>query len=346
MAFGVYAATQSSGSEKKSDVNWEELNQYVVDTCQLQERENLIGYVSSIVDLGIQSFEDAEYVSDVAIEDEEDYVEKNPTHYFKDGIDPEKKTPYRLKCVPQKDQQAVGISIDFPDIIVDKGQFFGESNPQPLRLWMGNQFYLPSAGVMIIGRPTSLRVTNLDKTRKTKKWSFAQNHIFYKMAVAAKLIKNGECFLPNDIDKLLGESFQFAAQVYFKENKGKSYYTEYVKFVGALGRGQSAPELLTSPFIIEFNGKNKPEHLKEIRSHVVNTMKMAKNWEGSPIQTQLDLIHNRSDKEGIEVGDDQYVIAAKVESNKQEQKEEKKPAKVTKKPAVSPEDELDDDLPF
>lgn len=339
MAFNVYGSTQSSGSEKKSDVDWQALNQFVVDTAQLQERETLVGYVSSIVDLGIQSFDDAEYVSDIDPEDEEDYIDDNPTHYFKDGIDPEKKTPCRLKCVPQKDQQAVAISIDFPDIIIDKGQFFGESNPKPLRLWMGNQFYLPSAGKMVVGRPTSLKVTNLDKTRKTKKWSFAQNHIFYKMAVAAKLIKAGECFLPNDIDKLLGESFQFAAQVYFKESKDKQYYTEYVNFVGALGRGQKVPELVTEPFTIEFNGKNKVEHLKEIRSHVLNTMQMAKNWEGSAIQKQLEGIKNAS-------GSDNEAEDEPVPSQ-----EEKKSAKAVsakaKKPPVEPEDEFDEEsLPF
>lgn len=336
MAFQVYGSTQSSGSDKKSDVNWEELNSYVIETAGLQERETLVGYVSSIVDLGIQSFDDAEYVSDVDPDDEEDYMEKNPTHYFKDGVDPEKKVPCRLKCVPQKDQQAVAISIDFPDIIIDKGQFFGESNPKPLRLWMGNQFYLPSAGKMIVGRPTSLKVTNLDKTRKTKKWSFAQNHIFYKMAVAAKLIKAGECFLPNDIDKLLGESFQFAAQVYFKESKGKEYYTEYVNFVGALGRGQKVPELVTEPFLIEFNGKNKVEHLKEIRSHVLNTMQMAKNWEGSPIQSQLEALYNSSGSDDSS------------QDNTPPQKEEKKPVKAAKKAPepVQTDDELDENIPF
>lgn len=338
MAFQVYGSTQSSGSDKKSDVNWEELNSYVIETAGLQERETLVGYVSSIVDLGIQSFDDAEYVSDVDPEDEEDYMEKNPTHYFKDGIDPEKKVPCRLKCVPQKDQQAVAISIDFPDIIIDKGQFFGESNPKPLRLWMGNQFYLPSAGKMVVGRPTSLKVTNLDKTRKTKKWSFAQNHIFYKMAVAAKLIKAGECFLPNDIDKLLGESFQFAAQVYFKESKGKQYYTEYVNFVGALGRGQKAPELVTEPFLIEFNGKNKPEHLKEIRSHVLNTMQMAKNFEGSAIQKQLEGISKSREEVSDNADDDTPQEPPK--------KEEKKPAKQSKKVQEPDLEEDQEDLPF
>lgn len=338
MAFQTYAVTNSSASEKKSDVNWDEVNQYTVDTAQLQEKETLVGYVSGIVDLGIQSQEDAQYVSDVEPEDEEDYINENPGCYFIDGTDPQTKKPARMKCVPQRDQQAVALCVDFPDIIIDKGQFFGESNPKPLRLWMGGQFYTKNNG-MILGKSTALKVTNLDKTRKTKKWSFAKNHLFYKMAIAAKLIKDDQVFLPNDIDKLLGQAFQFSAKVFFKQGKdGKNYYNEHINFVGALGRGQTAPELVTEPILIQFNEKNKPEHLKELRSHVINTMKMAKNWEGSMIQKQLEGIKNASQ------GDNE------AEDEPAPSQEEKKPskAKETPKKAAKPpvDDDLDDMLPF
>ena len=335
MAFNFYGSNTAQSSEKKSNVNWEDLNKYIVETANLEERETLVGYVSAIVDLGIQAQEDDEYVSDVALEDEEDFKDDNPGYYFKDGIDPSTKQPARMKCRPAKDQQSIAIAIDFPDIIVDKGQFFGESNPKPLRLWMGNQFFLQNHG-MVVGRPTALKWANLDKTRKTKKLSFAQNHICYKMAVASKLSKTGECFTPPEVDKLLGEAFQFAAQVFFKEGKGgSSYYTEYVNFVGALGRGQAKPELITEPVLIGFNDKNKPEHLKEIRSHVINTMKMAKNWEGSPIQKQLEALYNASGSDETE------------EEVPEPKKEEKKPTKATKKVVEpSPEDDDSDLLPF
>ena len=142
MAFNAYGSTQSSGSDKKSDIDWDAMNQYIVDTAQLKKKETLVGYISAIVDLGIQAQEDDEYVSDIALKDEEDFKDANPGYYFKDGIDPSTKQPVRMKCRPAKDQQSIAIAIDFPDIIVDKGQFFGESNPKPLRLWMGNQFFL------------------------------------------------------------------------------------------------------------------------------------------------------------------------------------------------------------
>lgn len=338
MAFKTYAVNSSASAEKKSDVNWADLNNYIVETCGLQERETLVGYVSSIVDLGIQKLADAEYVSDIEEDSEEDYIEEHPGVYFKDGFDPETRKPARLKCVPQRDQQAVALSIDFPDIMLDKGQFFGESNSKPLRIWLGGQFYTQANG-MILGRPTPLRITNLDKTKKTKKWSFAKNHLFYKMAVASKQIKVDECFLPQDIDKLLGQAFQFEVQVYFKKgNDGKEYFSEYIKFVGGLGRGQKAPEIVTEPFIIQFDEKNNIEHLKEVRSHIINTMKMAKNWEGSAIQKQLEGISKAREGVSDNADDDTPQEPPK--------KEEKKPAKQSKKIPEPDLEEDQEDLPF
>lgn len=338
MAFETYGVNSSTKSEKKSDVDWNKLNEFVVETCNLQERETLVGYVSAIVDLGTQKLPDAEYVSDVDPDDEADFMDDNPGVYFKDGFDPDTRKPARMKCVPQKDQQCISLAVDFPDIIVDKGQFFGESNPKPLRLWMGGTFYSQANG-MVVARPTPLKVVNLDKERKTKKWSFSPLHLCYKMAVAAKLIKAGECFLPSQIDELLGKAFQFEAQVFFKEGKDKKkYYTEYIKFVGGLGRGQSEPELVTEPVLIQFNAKNKPEHLKEIRSHVVNTMKMATNFEGSPIQSQLEALYNNSESD------------ESTEDDTPPAKQEKKPSKVKETPKKVEEpvdDEFDpDSLPF
>lgn len=334
MAFNTYGVTTSAKSEKKSDVDWNALNQYVVETCKLEQKETLAGYVSMLVDLGIQKQPDNEYVS--TVDAEEDYLDDNPTHYFKDGIDPKTKKPARMLCKPAKDQQSVIMAVDFPDIMVDKGQFFGESNPKPLRLWMGGQFYTKTNG-MILGRTMALRETNIAGDGEQPKWSFAKNNIFYKMALASKLIKDGDVFKPARIDELLGKAFQFSVQVYFRKGKdGKDYFTENINFVGALGRGQAEPEIVTEPIMIGFNDKNKPEHLKEIRSHVVNTMKMAKNWEGSPIQSQLEALYNSS-------GNDDS-----TQEDTPPQKEEKKPVKAAKKaPEPSPEDEFDEEsLPF
>ena len=284
--FEVYGASQNAGKSEKSSVNYDELNSYVVEAAGLQERETLVGYISMIVDLGTQNQPDAEvtFVGDESAEKEE--FAKNPNTYFKDGFDPVTRKPVRLKCWQQKPVQCVAVAIDFSDILIDKGKFFGNSDPKPLRLWLGGQFYNQSLGKMVVARPTPLKVN-----KKLGDWSFDQKHLFYKMAVADKMIKPGEVFAPKDIDKLLGKAFQFTAQVFFKPGKdGKSYYTEYINFVGALGRGQASPEVKTTPLIIQMNKQSSEQAVKEVRAHVLNTCRLASNWEGSALQKQVDSI--------------------------------------------------------
>lgn len=292
MGFDVYGANQNEGKKSVNTVDFDELNKYVVETAGLQNREVLVGYVSCIVDLGTQEQPDSENVFTGTPEEEKETIAKFPATYFKDGKDAQTGKPVRLKCWPNKPIQSVAVAVDFPDVIIDKGKFFGESKPLPLRLWLGGQFYTEGMG-MVIGRPTPLKVNKSIGT-----WSFDKKHLFHKMAVASKLIQPDQAFLPKDIDQLLGKAFQFEAQVFFKEGKNdKKYYTEYVKFVSGLGRGQQSPEPLTKPLMIQFNKINEEQDVRDLRAHVVNTIKRAENYQGSMIQKQIDAIRGNSNKE-------------------------------------------------
>lgn len=328
MSFDAYSANENESKSTGNTVDFNELNKYVVETAQLENREVLVGYVSSIVDLGTQEQQDAEVEFKGNAEDEEKEIAEKPQTYFKDGKDSQTGKPVRLKCWPQKPVQCVAVAVDFSDVILDKGKFFGQSKPLPLRLWLGGQFYLQDKG-MVIGRPTPLKVN-----KSLGEWSFDKKHLFHKMAVASKLVKPDEVFLPKDIDKLLGKAFQFEAQVFFKESKGKSYYTEYVKFVGALGRGQAEPELLTTPTLIQFNKENDPDAIKELRAHVVNTMKSASNYEGSVVQKQIEELRGGSNN-------------SQESNNSKEEKQTPKAAEEKPKKVFSdaPMD-FDDDIPF
>lgn len=324
MAFDVYSAGAPSQSAGGKQVDFDALNRYVVETAALQQRETLVGVVSMVVDLGEQNQEDAEMTFTGTEEDERAEIAKNPNTYFKDGFDQQTKKTIRLKCWPEKPVQCVAVAVDFPDILIDKGQFFGESKPLPLRLWMGGQFYLPGTG-MVIGKAIPLKWVNLDKTRATKKFSLAQTNTLYKMAVGAKLINPGEEFTPNRIDELLGKALQFDAQVFFKESKGKQYYTEYVKYSTGLGRGQATPELPFAPLLVQFNKENPEEAIKDLRAHVVNTIKRANNYEGSIIKGQIESLRGQRP-----AGDAQA-----------------QPAPQTKSVAPPKDDvDFDDDLPF
>lgn len=331
--FEVYGAKQNEG-KFKSDVDWDKLNRYVVDTCALQERETLVGVISVIVDLGVQTQLDAELEFKGTLEDEAKIIQEMPGTYFKDGVDQQTGKKVRLKCWKQKSIQSVVIAVDFPEILLDKGQFFGKtkSKPLPLRLWLGGSFYVEGSGV-VVARPIPLKVTKGDKG-----WTFSANHQLYKMALGAKLIQAGEPFLPKDIDKLLGKALQFEVQVFFKESKGKGYYNEYIKFVSGLGRSQSSPELLTTPYLVQFNKVNPEEAVKELRNHVINTIKRAENYEGSVIQSQIEAL--RSGDKVQEVSDD-----SSDNTPNQEEPKASKPVKPASRKPVPVED-IDDDSPF
>ena len=338
MAFDV-EVTKNEGSSNKSNVDWAAMNQYIVETCNLQEPETLIGVVAGIVDLGKQEQPDAEYPFVGSAEDEAAAVAEKPDTYFKDGIDQTTKKKVRLKCWPVKPVQCVAVAIDFPDILLDKGQFFGDadSEAKPLRMWLGDSFWMDGIG-SVVARPTPLKETNLEKDRsKSAKWSLSQLHLFYKMAVASKLIQPGEVFKATRIDELIGKAFQFQTQIYMREGKdGKQYMTEKIKFVGGLGRGQTAPENPNETFMVQFFHNNTEAALKNLRVHVINTIKRAENYNGSAIQHQL----------------------GEATQAKQEPKQEDKPEPVrtpppvakTAKPATKPKavavDDMDDDIPF
>ena len=289
MSFEVYGAGKNEGTKNKPEVDWQALNTYTVETCNLQEPETLIGVVAGIVDLGTQEQPDSEVVFTGDADDEAAEITKNPNTYFKDGRDPNTKKPARLKCWPNKPIQSVAVAVDFPEILLDKGQFFGDTNsePKPLRMWLGDSFWMDGVG-SVVARPTPLKVVNIDKEAPKPKWSFSPLHLFHKMAVGAKLIKPGEVFLPEQIDKLIGKAFQFQVQIYMREGRdGKQYMTEKIKFVGGLGRGQTAPENPNEPFMVMFNRVNSEEAMKNLRVHVINTIKRAQNYNGSAIQKQL-----------------------------------------------------------
>lgn len=302
MSFDAYGTGQSAGGNGGSNVDFDAMNKYVVETCELQQPETLPGYVSAIVDLGTQEQPNSEFLFEEKYGTEQEQIDKAKAEgkecWFetKDYYDKGNKIPNsRVKVMPQQPLQAVAIAVDFPDIMVDKGQFFGTSNPQPLRLWMGGQFWMQSVGKQVVGRPTYMKVTGKDRPIVNGKpdWSFPPLHVFYKMAVAAKLINKGDAFLPNQIDSLLGKVFQFEAQVWMKPNKNdpsKQYYTENVKFAAAMGRGMAMPELKTEPFLVQMKKENDPEKLKEVRAHVKNTMMLSPDFAGSVVEKQFEEI--------------------------------------------------------
>ena len=285
--FNVTTNTQTSGGERK-EVKWDELNAHVIEAAGTAKKARSIpGVISGIYDLGEQAREDAEYPFEGGPDQEKAEIEKHPLTYFKDGFD-EKNKPCRLKCYPQKPVQQLAIAVDFPQVIVDKGQFFGNSNPQPLRLLLNGEYSL-SDGTRIVGRPYSVVETKYDAE---KTWAFAKNNGLHKLADAAEILDTQGLFKKDRIGELLGKVVQFSFRVYMKPNKkdaSKSYFTEEIKLMGMIPEGVVVPEYDEAILHgVNLYGENDEASVKQLRLAVRNTIKRALNYEGSDIKVMLD----------------------------------------------------------
>lgn len=299
MGFKVTATSTTSTNTDRPQVDFDQLNQYVVDIAECEQPETLNGVVVGIIDLGNQKLPDAEY--DVDSGDESLTVEEL-TDKYSDDIESGKISKFDIvkdwstrppkevikKFVPQKDRQCITYAVDFLDVMLDKSQFFGEkSEPKPLRLYFGGQYYNTFSKKMMVQNLLPLKITNINNDRNGKPiFSLNPKSQLHKMAVAAKLINTGDAFLPDRIDELLGKTLQFKVQIGFNEKGDKKYYFEKMSFIGALQR-KDKPFEDVDTFLIQMDEENDPEALKQIRKHLLNTMEMATNFEGSALQKQL-----------------------------------------------------------
>lgn len=297
--FEVYGAQQTSSNKGKSNVDFDALNDYVINTVDCVEPATWNGYISYIVDLGTQKQPDGEY--DLEDEDKGLSIEELTEKYSEDiengvirkfdkSYDSVSKSWITRKFVPQDDRQSFVYAVDFPDIQLNKGQFFGndEAETKPLRLWSGGQFYNQAKGKMLLQNFIPLRYKNIADKGEKPIFSFGLTSQPHKMAVASGIVKKGDAFAPDNIDKLLGKTMQFEIQIFNKPNPktGKSYYTEKLKFIGAIQK-KDKPFEDTETHMIQFNQENDEKSLKEVRKHILNTIEQATNFEGSAIQQQL-----------------------------------------------------------
>lgn len=296
MSGGFQFYGNKGGNSEETAQKFSEMNAYVVNTVGLEKPKTLVGVVSAIVDLGSQPLPDSEYPlegDDIGLSVEQllekyaDVVKSRGVH-FSQGYNGVTKQRELMKKVPNKPFQCVAIAIDFPSKIVDKGKFWGESNPAPLRIWYGGKYW--DGEKMVIQNLTSLKEKPI--TKDGTDWSLNPKSILHKMAVASELVPDTKTpFKPERIDELLGKAFLFSAQVINEAGRGsnsdKVYYKEKVTFVGALMDGQEAPTLEKTNLVMMLDPNNLPQAVKEIPSHIKNTLSRAKEFAGSALEAQL-----------------------------------------------------------
>lgn len=290
MTFQYYGSTNTPAEDDRPKVDYTAMNKAIVEAVNCETPQTLQGVISQIIDLGLQDQPDAKFVTTDDEVTRKENTESGKCYYvFDDEFGQDGKPTGKqvwFKMWKSKPTQEVALVIDFPSIIVDKGVWFGDSNPQPYRLIIGGSNWCKHRREFILNRPAKLRVVNLNKDRSQKPtWSLGNTNILYKMAVAAEVIEGGQPFLPNQIGELLGKALLF--EISCKIND-KGYLNERVKLTGKLMRGMS-PESLPYPTAIVglFDKSNDPEMVKNLRSEVINHIKRSSSFVGSALEEQL-----------------------------------------------------------
>ena len=274
-------------------VDYEALNKYMVETCRMQVKKPRVGFISGIIDLGIQEQDNAAMEWNGSPEQEKKELEKFPDSWFED-----KKDGKRYKCWKKKPVQSIGITVDFPATVIDKAGFYeeGASNPAPLRMILNGTFS---------GKLSNLFNTYVRKNDNTgNKWSFMPSNTLYKLGVGAEVINEGEPFVQNDIIKLLGKPLLFNTRIFINP---KGYYTENISYVGALMEGLSVPTYDTDLlYSVGFNSNNDDKSIKFLTRPMISRIKKSVEYEKSKIKEQIERVHSyqKTDKPNNKEGDE------------------------------------------
>jgi len=333
--FHVEGSTQTNTQSSNSvQVDWDARAKYLVETVGTQKKAKaMIGIISGIIDLGLQVQEDAKmaWTGDEASEAAE--LEKNPNQYF-ETLPDDKGVPTRYKRWEVKPCQQVAFTVDFPGVMINQGQFFGDENASehPLRMLLNGEFFIKGVG-KTVGKPYNIK----EVKQADGSWGFKNNTQIYKLAAATDVLDDKGNFKPFMLGNLLGKAALFEVQVFTKKgDDGKEYLNEKVKLSGQVPDvmvpmiPELAPEYI---YGVNFKGEQNPDELKQLRQSVVNTMRLAQNFEGSDVQKAL-----------IQVGKVQ-ANTNEGQATVQQQSPAEKPKPANKPTPTVSADEFDD-LPF
>jgi hypothetical protein len=301
--FVTTSNAQTEGGGNRPAVNWDELNAHVVEAAGGGKVRSLPGVIAQLIDLGEQDLDDAAIQTTDA-----QFRKKYPAFDGSDeqkalvAADYAKKDNVRFEMVDgveclryeQSPVQQLAVMVDINSVLVDKGQFFGNSNPQPLRLPLNGEFTLVVAGgekVKVVGKPYNIKEMKHDIGGGKSVWAFAKNNGIHKLADACGLLDANGLFTKNRIGELLGKVAQFQFQVFMKPGKnGGAFFTENIKLVGMVPEGVPLPEVKPEQLggVSLYAPNNDPEVVKQLRKSVKDTIRRANNYEGSPLSLLME----------------------------------------------------------
>jgi hypothetical protein len=265
--------TETKGDYK--EVDWKAYNEYIASTvqetieCEEGNPSAVIGIISGIVDYG--KHQDPERVEPMQEGDDKTQAWKEKMVSLgkatnQDGMFHYQEAPY----------QEVGFFVDFPSITIDKGQFFGESNPAPYRVLLGGVFKgNPAQPNKIKGYPNDKGV-----------WVFSDKSRATKLAKAAKLKDLKDGFPQERLLELIGQAVTFTVEVFINSS---GFLQEKVSSPSAVMKGMPVPEIDEDLlFYVGLNEDNEETYLKYLTKPVKEYIKSATDYEGSLLQKQLE----------------------------------------------------------
>ena len=337
---GAPQSNNNSDAPRK-EVDWNGLNQYVIDVVGTQnEAEQVVGVCSGVISLGLQPQEDAKMLFTGDADAEAAELAKNSTQYFEDGVDEKTGAKVRLKRWAVKPQETVVLTWDFPQYMLNKGTFFGDedSEAHPLRMLLNGEFYIKGIG-RVVGKQYSLK----ESKNPDGSWSLKNNSILFKVAAATDSLDAKGNFKSNALGSVIGRAALFEIRVFSKESGGKNYFTESIKLSGKVPKAmQSMIPVLDDKYkyVVMFDGDQDEAVLKSLRQSVINTMQQAINFKGSTLEAALIKLGKVRPVEGAESAQGTPVAQAVA------------PKEVVKaSPSAAPQaqvnfDSFDESLPF
>lgn len=337
-----------------STVDYEALQNHIIEKAGTQDKHRTItGYIGAYYSLGKQEQSPYEAIYEESAKDfanMKKFVDEGKATVKKGNIniDGTWHNDVMVYSKPRPPREAIALGIYFPQIIVDKAQFFeeGASDPRPLMLVMGGETFvkrLDDSGrsEKVIQYPTFIQETT---NNPSGTWGLGQTTTLHKIGAALGLLNEHNLLKIERLGELLGKPLQFRMRVWNKPNKsGGTWYTEEVKYVSEVPEGLNPPEFDESYIHgINFDKPNDPDTVKNLRVEVVNTIKRAVNYEGSIIQKEIEeyRVYNK-DNDQQTPPTEQPV--AKVDTPAQKVTTQKE---TVVDEFVEPELDFDDQIPF
>ena len=270
-----YKQQRSEASGPRREIDFDALNEHMVTQFGPKERR-MVGVISGIYDLGIQERDPYEVEWN-----EKDSTRPGATEYIEDGK--------RMLRITARPTPGIAITVDFPQIIVDKGQFYeGKSDPKPLRLLLNGEFSResttqPGKKELCVNRPLWVQESKDDVTGK---WAIAKTNKIHKLASYCDVLDSEGRFHARDIGKLLGKAAQFKVHVFIREGK---WLNERIEAEGGVMEGVPIPEI--DPSLLHgmaMFGRIDPEAVRAARRSILNSCKRALNYDESDLKKFLE----------------------------------------------------------